>query len=949
MADYTYHGDGSVTVSQTKHQTGGAGVGGTATYSSETAARSAVSANTISQDADVQKQISEGAVATKEQLSEFKSRGLKIEAAKSEAAAVQKISVPSYIRPTESILGWQQKYGAGPVATPAQIKKLELDYAYAQAQKRQEKVSSYYSSWKKRSAEKYEEMDLGVATPLKRIPQGVGEFSLGMAEMAHTVRNIGQTAYETKGDILGRMYKAAPRAIAETPKQLLWSVQEPFFKYGTVGGGMYNLGQLGSMAVLAKGTARTRVPAPKRLITAKMTTPPIIRMVTTIKKATLKSAPFQKMFGVRQIEKPSKPITVGYTVHQKMFGTKKLFQKPPTLPAPPATLGLKMFGDTTTYIKTKVPQFKNVPKVSTKASIVQKMFGVRQGIYPKKTIIGGTLEQRTFGNLRPYVKSKISLIQKVPKVPKDAPLLKKMFGVRTKTPKPIKLGYTLEQRMFGDLRPYIKSKISFLKSVPKVSDKAPAVQKMFGRWYLQPKKLVLGATLKQKMFGDIKLPPIKLKPVKPKTAQSISQKMFGKGYVRPKKTLLGMTIKEKMFGIPKPKPVTAKPTIKIGTSAVQKMFGVRQTVKVPKKITMGATLTQKMFGDIRIKAKPSQKAPTPPEPSKKVNWYLIAEKEVKIKAKSRIKKSPYRPSQSGAPKSPFSGAPIMPGDRLGSMAGGLGRRPIMPFERITGELFPESGTAPPKSTVSLLKKAKTTKDKGKILKDIWKEQETQRDIKRKTTPPTSAKGGQITITKQEAPLETKHKPPVILFPLNIKPQTKEKTKQYTYQEYKPAEITTTKPATKLITIVIPKTQTRQATRTRTKEFTMQVPKEATMLITLPKTKPATKQLTKATPWTSLKTPAQLRTPERIIPKIPRRSPLSLFKTKRTRKPKRGTYKFKEITGVMLPSQMFRKREKFTLFGKGGKSVPKPKTRSKYRAPPKSRSKSSVLMFREWKM
>jgi len=799
MADYTYHGDGSVTVSQTKHQTGGAGVGSTATYSNEAAARSAVSANTISQDADVQKQISEGAVATKEQLSEFQSRGLKIEAAKSEAAAVQKISVPSYIRPTESILGWQQKYGAGPVATPAQIKKLELDYAYAQAQKRQEKVSSYYSSWKKRSAEKYEEMDLGVATPLKRIPQGVGEFSLGMAEMAHTVRNIGQTAYETKGDILGRMYKAAPRAIAETPKQLLWSVQEPFFKYGTVGGGMYNLGQLGSMAVLAKGTARTRVPAPKRLITAKRTGAP-----TT----------FSKMFGVSKPKgttlKVTSPEGIGVRGKWTPAAAEKaalryLIKKKPSEPKPQIWVDLKA--------KPKVP-------------LSQKMFGK--------------------GTLKP-ISNILSNIKKTPSI-----LVAGAVSASKNIPK----------KMFGMPRPKVTVlKITSPKDISIVKKWTPAAAEKAALRYIVSKK-------PPKPKPQIWISPKKLPKV------PVGEKVFGKGTLRPianivkniKRTpsILATSIKKsvskknKLFGTAKAK---TKPTILKITRA--------EDISIVKKWTPASA--EKAALRYLIKKKPS-------EPKPQI-WV-----DLKAKPKVPLSQKMFGSRKYKKPKKPL----VIPGLLYSPIR--TKPKPIPPqLELIYEPIQPTKSSLTPSGIPKIFMPivrdiGKTTISKGKY--------------------PSKPKGVYIPIKADQ----TRSSIPLIIRLPKTTPRTR----------YTPSELQ----IPKQIISLIPKTAVKQAVKQAAIQKTSLIPK-------------------------TIFRPMQ----DRIIQPIPKRRTPQLLKLKRARKPKRGTYKFKEITGVMLPSQMFRKREKFTLFGKGGKSAPKPKpkTRSKYRAPPKSRSKSSVLMFREWKM
>ncbi len=61
MADYTYHGDGSVTVRPSRGQTGGEGMSSSGTYRTEVAARSAVAAgNTKGAISEVeQKQVQE--------------------------------------------------------------------------------------------------------------------------------------------------------------------------------------------------------------------------------------------------------------------------------------------------------------------------------------------------------------------------------------------------------------------------------------------------------------------------------------------------------------------------------------------------------------------------------------------------------------------------------------------------------------------------------------------------------------------------------------------------------------------------------------------------------------------------------------------------------------------------------------------------------------------------
>lgn len=125
---------------------------------------------------------------------------------------------------------------------------------YPEAQKRQDNITSFYSSWRERAEQQYEEQKWGVFDPVKRIPQGAGDFILGGAEMAVTFGNIGQTAIESRGGIFKDMAANAPRALKETPGQIVEQIKNPIFKYGLLEGGLYNIGQLGAMVVIAKAT-----------------------------------------------------------------------------------------------------------------------------------------------------------------------------------------------------------------------------------------------------------------------------------------------------------------------------------------------------------------------------------------------------------------------------------------------------------------------------------------------------------------------------------------------------------------------------------------------------------------------------------------------------------------------------------------------------------------------
>lgn len=128
------------------------------------------------------------------------------------------------------------------------------DQKYPDAFKRQNNISNFYSSWRERAEESYNSIVLGILNPVKRIPQAVGDFILGGAEMAVTFGNIGQTAIESKGEIFKDMAANVPRAAEAVPGQLLEQFTNPFSKYGLLEGGLYNAGQIATMAVLYKGT-----------------------------------------------------------------------------------------------------------------------------------------------------------------------------------------------------------------------------------------------------------------------------------------------------------------------------------------------------------------------------------------------------------------------------------------------------------------------------------------------------------------------------------------------------------------------------------------------------------------------------------------------------------------------------------------------------------------------
>jgi hypothetical protein len=113
-------------------------------------------------------------------------------------------------------------------------------------------------------------------------------------------------------------------------------------------------------------------------------------------------------------------------------------------------------------------------------------------------------------------------------------------------------------------------------------------------------------------------------------------------------------------------------------------------------------------------------------------------------------------------------------------------------------------------------------------------------------------------------------------------------------------------------------------------------KQTPIITTKLTTKLVSKQRTKQTPRPLFKPVLAIKPAQWLIPKTkPRRYTKKQVLKLKFKKPKRGSYKFKEITGVLLPSQMFGKDKR-------------PKSPLSFGSSKRQKLSSSLITFRSWK-
>jgi hypothetical protein len=222
MVDYTYHGDGSVTVTPSKGQTGGSGFSSSGTYASDQAARSAVSSGTTEgalpgttkKEQEVSKEWQPGYGGRREDK-EVWQPGYGGRREELQAAAVETSKTPILTARLQGSTGYDPYANIKGISGQEYLASRRADDSYAGIRKAAPLTAGLYEQSAGLSAgmQKGFEGMIGYSEtshPIKKMFVGVGQAGIGLITIPATIAVVGEYGIRKPTNIPTALAKGLP-------------------------------------------------------------------------------------------------------------------------------------------------------------------------------------------------------------------------------------------------------------------------------------------------------------------------------------------------------------------------------------------------------------------------------------------------------------------------------------------------------------------------------------------------------------------------------------------------------------------------------------------------------------------------------------------------------------------------------------------------------------------